>query len=146
MADRSGKTNRQDSAASAGEEPKIGDAVPDGTVYAGISPDTGEAMYTTRRDAGPLLTWKRALAFAAGLDANGHQDWRVPTKNELNHLFKNRAAIGGFNLAGSGAAGWYWSSSPDVDVDDTVWGQHFCNGFRIGYGKLVDSSLRCVRG
>jgi hypothetical protein len=137
-------TKEQHSAALAGEEPEIGDAVLDGTIYAGISPDTGDAMYTTRRGAGPPLTWKRALAFAAGLDAHGHQDWRVPTKNELNHLFRNRAAIGGFNETRSGAGVWYWSSSPDVD--DTVWGQHFGDGFQIDYGKLVDSSLRCVRG
>ena len=130
------------SAVPVGEQPEIGDAMPDGTIYAGLSPDTGEAMYTTPRGAGPPLTWKKALAFAAGLDAQGHRDWRTPTSSEMNHLFRNRAAIGGFDETRSGAGRWYWSSSPDVD--DAVWGQHFSDGFQISYGKLIDSSLRCV--
>ena len=35
----------------------------------------------------------------------------MPTKEELNVLFNNRAEIGGFNETGSDPAGWYWSSS-----------------------------------
>src|SRR5947209_5655132 len=37
-------------------ELKPGDVMPDDTTYAGISPDTGKAMYTTRADA--TLTMK----------------------------------------------------------------------------------------
>lgn len=143
MVERRRKNNCQGSAASLGEEPKIGDAVPDGTIYAGLSPETGKAMYTTPRDAGRTLTWKRAMAFAARLDAHGHCDWRVPTKAELNVLFQNRGAIGGFETSGRNANGWYWSSSKDVD--DTAWGQDFSDGLQISYGKILGSSLRCVR-
>jgi hypothetical protein len=31
-------------------EPKIGDKMPDGTIYAGISPETGRPMYATLTD------------------------------------------------------------------------------------------------
>ena len=31
--------------------PQIGDEMPDGTVYAGLSPDTNKPMYTTPADA-----------------------------------------------------------------------------------------------
>jgi hypothetical protein len=37
MVERRRKNNCQGSAASPAEEPKIGDAVPDGTIYAGLS-------------------------------------------------------------------------------------------------------------
>jgi hypothetical protein len=36
----------------------------------------------------------------------------MPTKSELNVLFNNRAAIGGFDLSGSEPSGWYWSGRP----------------------------------
>src|SRR5712691_7330547 len=87
--------------------------MPDGTVYAGISPATNEPMYATPNDAPLTYTFNQAQKYAAKLDAHGHHDWRVPTKGELNVLFQNRAAIGGFDESGSDPAGWYWSSSQD---------------------------------
>jgi hypothetical protein len=33
------------------EDVQVGDKMPDGTIYVGISPDTGNAMYTTPADA-----------------------------------------------------------------------------------------------
>jgi len=91
---------------------KIGDKMPDGTVYAGISPDTNKPMYAPPADAPFTCTFNEARLYAAATPAHGHHDWRVPTKGELNVLFNNRAAIGGFNETGSYPAGWYWSSSP----------------------------------
>jgi hypothetical protein len=125
-------------------EPKPGDKMPDGTVYAGISPDTGKAMYATAADAPLTYTFNHAQKYAANLDANGHKDWRVPTKAELNVLFKNRAAIGGFNETGSYPAGWYWSSSQDGY--GLAWGQRFSDGSQLNHSQeFGDSSLRCVR-
>jgi hypothetical protein len=63
-------------------------------------------MYATPADA-PLSTFNKAKEYAAKLVAHGHQDWRVPTKNELNVLFHNHAVIGGFSVTGSYPAGWY---------------------------------------
>src|SRR5881227_3205499 len=86
---------------------KPGDWMEDGTIYAGISPDTHQPMYTTpkdervnfflgRREPKLIFTFSEALKHASKLKFCGHKDWRVPTKNELNELFNNRAAIGGF--------------------------------------------------
>src|SRR5215472_8915218 len=54
------------------EEPKICDTMKDGTVYAGISPDTGKAMYVMPDDAPLAMQWKRAMDYAVGLDAFGY--------------------------------------------------------------------------
>ena len=132
-----------DGKAAASAEPKIGDEMPDGAVYAGISPDTGKAMYTTPADAPLTYTFNQAQKYAEKLDAHGHKDWRAPTKAELNVLFKNRAAIGGFNESGSYPAGWYWSSSQNHDF--IAWGQRFSDGYQGYNSKYNDSSLRCVR-
>ena len=76
--------------------PQVGDTMEDGTIYAGISPDTGKSMYTTPTDAPLRMQWRKAMDYAAGLDTHGHKDWRVPSAGELKVLFNNRAAIGGF--------------------------------------------------
>src|SRR5579884_2017083 len=124
-------------------EPKPGDRMPDGTIFAGISPDTNKPMYTTPADAPLTMRWKEAMKYAANLEAYGHQDWRVPSKAELNTLFNNRAAIGGFNATGSDPAGWYWSSTEGNN--GCGWAQRFNDGNHGWDDKNFDSSLRCVR-
>ena len=123
---------------------RIGDEMPDGTVFAGVSPDTGKPMYATPADAKLTYTFNQAQKYAAGLDAHGRQDWRVPTKSELNVLFQNRTAIGGFNETGSYPAGWYWSSTQSFN--DNAWPQRLSDGYQLINFKVNDSSLRCVRG
>ena len=133
-------------------EIQIGAVMPDGTVYAGISPDTGRAIYTTpgdaertfRRGNTGAFNWEDAMDYAAQFDGHGHKDWRVPTKGELNLLFSNRDAIGGFDESASSPGGWYWSSS-QYDYN-TAWSQLFSDGNQFYLNlKDGDSSVRCVR-
>jgi len=126
--------------------PNIGDKMPDGTIYAGMSPDTGKPMYTLPWDAPLTMTFNKAKDYAYAANAQevgGHEDWRVPTKNELNVLFNNRAAIGEFDVSSSGPAGWYWSATPDGDW--FAWGQRFSDGCQANYHKGHLSAVRCVR-
>ena len=123
--------------------PKIGDKMPDSTVFAGISPDTNKPMYATPADASLTMTFNEAQKYAAKLDAHGHKDWHVPTKAELNVLFNNRAAIGGFNVTGSYPAGWYWSASPYHGWD--AWCQRFSDGAQHYYHKDYHLPVRPVR-
>jgi hypothetical protein len=123
--------------------PKVGDKMPDGTIYAGISPDTGKSMYAAPRDVSLMMQFNQARDYAARLDAHGHKDWRIPTKAELNVLFNNRAAIGGFDISGSYPAGWYWSASPNLKWG--AWDQRFSDGYQSPNNKNNHSSVRCVR-
>jgi hypothetical protein len=129
--------------ANTNQAPAPGDKMPDGTVFAGISPDTNEPMYAMPADASLTMTFNEAQKYAAQLDAYGHKDWRLPTKAELNVLFNNRAAIGGFNLTGSFPAGWYCSASP-YNIWD-AWGQRFSVGAQVNTNKDTPSSVRPVR-
>src|SRR5437870_1719717 len=100
-------------------------------------------MYTTPEDAPLTYTFNEARKYAEKLDTNGHRDWRVPTKSELNVLFNNRAAIGGFEVSDSRPEGWHWSSS---DHDSWVTAQSFSDGFQNYFGKSSGlAALRCVR-
>jgi hypothetical protein len=125
--------------------PAAGRRMPDGTIYAGISPDSNQAFYTTPLDAPAVFSWSKAVRYCGSLSAFGRRDWRVPTLGELAVLFANRADIGGFNETGEvkHASGYYWSSLPVGD--DSAWGQRFNDGFHDDFSKDLDSSLRCVR-
>jgi hypothetical protein len=123
--------------------PKVGNAMPDGTVFAGISPVTHKPMYVTPEDAPLTYSFNQARDYAQELKVDGHNDWRVPTKAELKVLFKNAALIGGFNETGNAPEGWYCSSTRWGVV---VWSQRFSDGTRDYFGRESRSSLRCVRG
>jgi hypothetical protein len=122
-----------------------GGRMPDGTVYAGISPDTGNKLYTTATDAPGVYTWSQAIEYCTNLSAFSHADWRVPSLGELAVQFANRADIGGFNETGrlKGASGYYWSSLQIGEGE--AWGQLFSDGFHEDFDKNQVSSLRCVR-
>ncbi len=127
------------------EAPARGSVVQDGTVSAGKSPGTNRAMYTTREDAPGEYTWDGAMQYCAVLRASGHKDWRVPTREELEVLFNNRAAIAEFGANGSPPVGWYWSSS-QTSNRLLAWAEHFSDGDKGYDDKEFFSSLRCVRG
>jgi hypothetical protein len=122
-----------------------GRTMPDGTVYAGISPDTDKALYTTSQDAPVVLPWLKAQNYCRTLSARRQRDWRLPSLSELAVLFANRADIGSFNETGyvNNAPGYYWSS---VQIGDaSAWGQRFNDGYHEDLSKTLDSLVRCVR-
>ena len=127
----------------------VGDKMQDGSIFAGVSPDTGKQMFAMPADADLTMTFNGAAQYAKKLNAEkalGHDDWRVPTKAELNTLFENRekgALKGTFNVTCSYPSGWYWSGTP-VTVN-FAWGQRFRDGLQDYCSRYGDSSVRCVR-
>ena len=70
--------------------------------------------------------------------------WRLPTKDELNVLFKNKDKIGGFNT------GLYWSSSQSKSVDENdkigdAYVQFFENGIQTTFFKYGYAHIRPVK-
>ena len=76
-----------------------------------------------------------AAKWCYDLVANGYSDWYLPSKDELNKLYLNQAAIGDF--ATSEAV--YWSSS-EIDAN-VAWDQDFSNGLPDGYGYTKYNTL-----
>ena len=97
---------------------------------------------TRRRRATRIIAQNGAGAtYAAGLaraHAGGsYSDWYLPSKAELNKLWLNRVAIGGF------ASAHCWSSSEyNADV---AWDQYFVVGDQGSHNKYATSRVRAVR-
>ena len=143
------EANKKREAAKAAKEerlknPQIGDIMPDGTIFAGISPTTGKPMYALPKDEwrrGFLkMSWDKAMKVAKNKKACGHKDYRLPDDEELNVLFNNRAAIGKFN------GGFYWSTGYR-GFGRHAHAQRFSDGAVLGWIKSHKGfSVRLVRG
>lgn len=81
------------------------------------------------------VSWDDAMRICAELDLNGFSNWRLPTRKELDLLYKSREIIGGFSDT------TYWSST-DYDL---AWVQYFRTGAQFEIGKAARCSFRPVR-
>ena len=93
--------------------------------------DCGLEVRTT--DEPESLSWYDAKAKCESIG----EGWRMPTKPELDCLFKNKEKIGGFKRD------WYWSGEKVGDWN--VWVQSFSNGKQFGYSGSNSAKLRVVR-
>jgi hypothetical protein len=84
-----------------------------------------------------------AAQLCADLELNGYSDWYLPSKDELNKLYINRAAIGGL------ANFWYyWSSTEYIEPDggdDNAFNQSFSDGAIAPSHKSSGLLVRAVR-
>ena len=113
----------------------------------------GTAIGTGAQNTLDILAWCSEDGIAAKLSAdykvteNGvtYDDWFLPSKDELNKLYLNRDAIGGFEQhSGTAAVGGYYWSSTDYD-NNGAWRQNFGNGnqfYRYSYNTVRVRSFR----
>ena len=100
------------------------------------------ALGTGNANTNTIVSVQGAGSYAAqlchDLVLNGYSDWYLPSKDEINTLYLNQTAIGGF------AAAYYWSSSEDSNF--LVWIRNFTLG-SLGYNASKDYTLhvRAVR-
>jgi hypothetical protein len=88
---------------------------------------------------GTLKETRMAAQVCASMDINGFTDWFLPSKDELNLMYKNlkQKGLGNFNV------NWYWSSS-QANVNG-AWNQNFRNGYQQGDFKNTACSVRAIR-
>ncbi len=78
-----------------------------------------------------------AAALADAYTLNGFDDWFLPSKDELNELYLNRVAVGGF------ANSLYWSSSEVIG--NFAWAHNFIIGVQTNFSKDFPHGVRAVR-
>jgi hypothetical protein len=81
----------------------------------------------------------RAAQLCASLDINGYKDWFLPSRDELDLIYKNLKLKG---LGGFGTS-WYWSSSEYGPRD--AWNQGFSLGLKNGNSKDRMGNVRAIR-
>ncbi len=134
---------------------EIGQRIEGGTVYAGVCPSTGQEIHAMPEDAGIVLTFNEAARYVTEVNARntlGHNDWRLPTREELAVLnaAQNQGTLKGtFNTTGANSS-WYLSGekATRMKAQDIagVWQQHFTNPHQIGTACPTDAaSVRLVR-
>lgn len=91
-------------------------------------------LEVAQNDFSKLMTWNEAKQACADLGAG----WRLPTKEELNLLYENKAKIGGFSDY------YYWSSTDYAN--SLAWIQYFYVGIQSSsYDKDSKCKVRGVR-
>ena len=96
-------------------------------------------------------TWQEAINAAETLNRQGgyagYQDWRVPTKDELETLLDSSYLPSIDPVAFPKApAYWYWSSSTNVDSPYYSWRVNFYGGRLMAINRVHSSHVRLVRG
>jgi len=73
-------------------------------------------------------------------------DWYLPSKEELNLMYQNKATIdstAGVNGGSGFVSAYYWSSTEGDDL--YAWVQDFLDGYQSGDGKGSTNRVRAVR-
>jgi|GEM_PF-625943 len=91
-----------------------------GGIVFGWTDKTGNhGLIAAEKDLPGTYTWDSAVLVCKKLKLNGYQDWRLPTKDELNTLYSNRSVVGDFG------DGNYWCSLEQGNKKENAWLQHF---------------------
>jgi hypothetical protein len=85
------------------------------------------------RDFAEKMTWEAAKKACADLG----DGWRLPTKEELNDMYRNKDKIGAFTLDN------YWSSSENTNFYS--WSQDFSSGIQNSNSKLNPNYVRAIK-
>lgn len=86
--------------------------------------------------------WHTAMSYCENLNIDGKTGWRLPTKEELNEIYK-------YNI--DFEKDWYWSSTEAKFLnayEDNVdaWIHNFFNGNQHYYGKVLGTYyIRAIR-
>jgi len=146
------------------ETGSVGTVCSDGAKYAGVV--NGTRFYAAPNDEG-VMQWSNvnsttgAVSLADGLAntnilvglGSGYQAatacrarglvWYLPSRDELNVMYTNRIAIGGFDTGGLSPNVYYWSSS-DYNMF-LAWFQQFNEDEQYYVFKKHTLLVRCVR-
>ena len=102
---------------------------------------TATALGTGNANTNTIVTNQGSGSYAAQLCADlvlgGYSDWYLPSKDELNKLYQNRVAVGGF------ASAYYWSSTESSSGN--AWLQYFVNGAQYNPNKIDSRRVRAIR-
>jgi hypothetical protein len=99
-----------------------------------------ETTCTTPGTAADLVT---------NLSLSGYSDWFLPSQDELNEIYLNKAIINASLSANSGTtldnASWYWTSTQQNGNANNAYFQFFGNGLQTLNNKANLTKVRAIR-
>ena len=113
---------------------------------------TGTAIGTGSANTDAIISVQgpTETSYAAGLarayTGGGYTDWFLPSKDELNKMYLNRATINTTAAANSGSdfsTNYYWSST-ELGLN-YAWFRYFDYGGQFSYNKYNAYDVRAVR-
>ena len=111
----------------------------------GTAVGTGSANTTTIISLQGTET-SYAAALARAYTGGGYDDWFLPSKDELNKMYLNRATINTTAVSNSGSnfsSYYYWSSTEYSNI--LAWLQYFVNAGQYYANKSSTVNVRAVR-
>lgn len=69
---------------------RIGEILQDGTIYAGISPNTGQPFFVPQASAMQKLSIENVRRLMVNGELFGYRDWRFASHEEYQHLLQHR--------------------------------------------------------
>ena len=98
-----------------------------------------EAANTVKKD------WDSAIAYCKSLALLGFNDWRLPTKDELESIVDKSRKPTIKKEFKNVSSSHYWSSTTDKNFKNFAWYVFFYNGFVSNHNKDRNFYVRCVR-
>lgn len=93
---------------------EVGAKMPDGTIYAGLTPDGRAHIFAMPEDLeikGTFNHATKAVEKSNSKRAFGHNDWCIPDAGTLEVLCRNHEKGALKETFDKGALAWYWSST-----------------------------------
>ena len=107
------------------------------TVTNAVRDGIGAGMYNTELIIENQGVGSYAAQLCANYQGGDYGDWYLPSKYELNLLYLQKTAVGGF------ASAYYWSSNEYSSTN--AWIQHFLSGDQTNTGKSGLTYVRAIR-
>jgi len=99
----------------------------------------------------PDINQTKATSYCTAIDLAGHNDWRLPTRRELQSLVDYSKLYPGPVIADAFVTttqtdDWYWTGSDYAAVTTGAWLVNFSYGHVYANDKSYTFYVRCVRG
>ena len=93
----------------------------------------------------PQQTWEDAIGYCDTLVFAGADDWRLPSKVELESIVNYNNTYPAIDTAFSCQSAFYWSSTPHLPNPPYAWGVYCLDGADHWLHKSNRYAVRCVR-
>lgn len=114
----------------------------------GTITDNRTSLTWQQADAGALMTWEEAIAYAESLSLGGFDDWRLPNIKELVSLNNEGRVRPSLSIPyfPTPASNLFWSSTTQFNQTPNAWTVDFTFGISSYNPKTDKLRVRCVRG